>query len=268
MPSIKANGINIHYEEIGSGEPLLLIMGLGADGSLWAQHVDVYKDHFRCIMMDNRGSGRSDKPDGPYTIKQMADDAVGLLDALNIIKAHISGISMGGAIAQEIAINNPERVLTATLISTWAQCDTYATRIFEMFKETIIVADKINFTRLLQLWIFTPDYHNKEMDDLLKREIEGGQYQYPMPQHAFLAQCDACIAHDTTDRLNNIVAPTLITVGEEDIFTPLKFSRHIAEHTPNNELYIVHGGGHAHHWEKLDEFNDKTLSFLMECSEN
>lgn len=264
MPDVKANGISIHYEEEGSGPPLILIMGLGADGSMWQEHVDAYKAHFRCIMMDNRGAGRSDKPEGPYTTAQMADDVIGLMDALGIESAHVSGISMGGVIAQHVAIKSPQRVKSVTMISAWAKCDVYATRIFEMFMEINKVADKINFTRLLQLWIFAPAYHNMVEDDLISREESGAKHLYPMPEHAFVAQCMACMTHDTLADLNKIKAPTLITVGDEDIFTPLKFSQQIKKLVPNSQLYIVKGAAHTHHWEKRDEFNDKTLSFLLE----
>lgn len=262
MPDIKINGINIHYEEVGSGPLLILIMGLGADGSLWEQHVHDYKKHFRCIMPDNRGAGRSDKPEGPYTTRQMAEDIIGLMNVLGIEKTHVSGISMGGAIVQEMAINYPERIKSATIVSSWAKCDIYVTRIFEMFKETIKVSDKINFTRLLQLWIFSPEHHDTKIEDLLDREKTGAMHPYPMPEHAFLAQCYACIKHNTIGRLEDIKAPTLITVGDVDIFTPLKFSKEMADVIENNELLII-TGGHTHHWETLEEFNAKTLLFLL-----
>ncbi len=264
MPDITANGINIHYEERGSGEPLILIMGLGADGSLWEHHVAAYSKHFRCIMPDNRGAGRSGKPKGPYTTRQMAEDTIGLMDALGISMAHLSGISMGGAVVQELAISYPSRVKSATVISSWPRCDAYTKRVFEMLESLVATSDPVAFNRLLQLWIFTPDYHARSMDDLLAREESGKHNPWPMPVEAFRAQSQACIHHDTLDRLGLIQAPFLITAGDQDIFTPMHYAETMAELIPGARLTVIQGGGHAHHWEKLDEFNNATLSFLLE----
>lgn len=108
MPFIKANGVRIYYEEFGTGEPLILIMGLGADGSKWDENIKVYQQRFRCIRIDNRGSGQSDKPKKQaYTTKEMALDTLGVMNKLDLQSAHVSGISMGGAIAQELAIKVP-----------------------------------------------------------------------------------------------------------------------------------------------------------------
>lgn len=263
MPAVQTNGINMHYEERGTGEPLVLIMGLGADGSVWEDHVKAYEKHFRCILIDNRGTGRTDKPEGPYNTKMMAEDIAGLMKALSIEKAHVSGISMGSAIAQELALAYPDTVKSLILNCSWDQCDKYTTRAFESFKALIAVADPSTFTRNLQLWIFTPEYHNKHLQDLLNREESGMKYPYPMPVHAFQAQCDACISHDTMGRLIGISVPTLVTVGDKDIFTPLHYSERIAEAIPGAELLVFKGSGHTHHWDSLQEYNRQTLNFLL-----
>ncbi len=263
MPKVMTNGIQMHYEERGSGEPLILIMGLGADGSMWEDHVKAYEDHFRCILVDNRGAGRSDKPEGPYSTRMMAEDIAGLLKALQIDKAHISGISMGSGIAQELALAYPGIIKTLTLIASWDRCDPYTDRVFDMFKSLIATSDPIAFTRLLQLWIFTPDYHNRCMDDLLAREEAGKNNPFPMPVHAFQAQCEACKTHDTKGRLSAIQAPVLIASGDKDIFTPLHYSQSIAKEICDSELLVFPDAGHTHHWERLEEFNRKTLEFLV-----
>ncbi|MCC2684541.1 MAG: alpha/beta fold hydrolase [Paenibacillaceae bacterium] len=267
MPIVESNGIHLHYEERGSGEPLLLIMGLGADGSLWEDHVKAYEQHFRCILMDNRGSGRSDKPEGPYDTKEMAEDAAGLLDALGIARAHVSGISMGGAIAQKLALSHPEKIHSLILNCAWDQCNNYTTRAFEMFRAMISVSDAQAFTRMLQLWIFTPDYHEHHMQDLLAREEAGNRHPHPMPVHAFQAQCDACISHRTAGRLHEIQAPTLVTAGSRDIFISPHYARRIAETIPNAELIMFEGSGHTHHWDQLEAYNEKTLQFMLRHKE-
>lgn len=267
MPKVRTNGIELYYEEIGSGEPLILIMGLGAEGSLWEDHVKEYELYFRCIIIDNRGAGQSDKPTGPYSIATMADDLAGLMKELHIEKAHISGISMGGCIAQEMALSYPHMVKSLILNCSWDHCDSYTTRIFEMFRSVIEQSDPVTFTRLLQLWIFTPEYHRQHLEDLLQREQNGLNQLYPMPLHAFQAQCDACISHDTKGRLHEISVPTLVTVGNQDIFTPHHYSQTIAKEIPTAELLVFEGAGHTHHWEQLEKYNQKTRQFLQKNNE-
>jgi pimeloyl-ACP methyl ester carboxylesterase len=263
MPTIHVNGMDMYVEEQGEGEALVLIMGLGADGSLWQQHVDLYSRHFRCILIDNRGAGRSAKPIGPYTTAMMAADTLFVMNSLGIDKAHVSGISMGGAIAQELALLAPERIQTMTLISTWQQCDVYTTRVFEMLRSLIATSDPISFGRVLQLWIFAPLFFNHQVDELLQREELGKLNPYPMPQHAFQAQCDACLSHYTAGKLSGLQMPVLITVGDKDIFTPLHYSTALAEEIPGSELLVFEDCGHVHHWEQLALFNEETLNFLL-----
>ncbi len=263
MPEVAANGITIHYEERGEGYPLILIMGFGADGSLWERHVDEYDKHFRCIMVDNRGVGKTDKPAGPYTTEMMADDVAGLMDALGIKNAHVAGISMGGAIAQNLALRHPEKVRALLLISTWAKFNKYAVSVYEHCKKMRRVSDLGDFMELIQLWIFAPDYFENNLETLREGQDAARRNNVPQPQHAFEGQLDACINHDTVDRLQEIGAPTLIVVGQQDIFTPLAFSELLHKKIPGSELYIIPGTGHACHWEALEEFNKLSTEFLL-----
>jgi pimeloyl-ACP methyl ester carboxylesterase len=264
MPKIITNGIEMYYKERGTGTPLILIMGLGADGGAWELHARAYEKHFRCILIDNRGAGRSEKPQGPYSTKMMADDVAGLMQALNLEKAHIAGISMGSGIAQEFAIHYPEKVISLVLAASWDCCDNYTARIFAMFRSSFAELKSSEFTRLLQLWIFTPEYHEEHLADLLKREEDGENNAYPMPIHAFQAQCDACIGHDTMGRLSHISAPVLLVSGERDIFTPLHFSQRMVNEIPNAELLVFPETGHTHHWEQLELFNEKTTNYFLQ----
>ncbi|MCQ6558626.1 alpha/beta fold hydrolase [Paenibacillus mendelii] len=262
MPKVTCNGITMHYQERGSGAPLVLLMGLGADASLWEEHVCAYEDRYRCLLVDNRGAGDTDKPAGPYTTAEMARDTLGLLDALGIEQAHVSGISMGSAIAQELALLAPERVKSLTLNCPWAACDIYTTRIFETFRCSYELLSRPDFQKLLQLFIFTPAYHERHLPDLLARQQGAVESGNPMPVHAFQAQCDACITHDTVRRLGGVTAPTFITVGDRDIFTPLQLSQTITELMPCAELVVFEGSGHTHHWDQLVRFNEITLAFM------
>ena len=261
MPLVMVNGIRIAFQEAGEGEPLLLIMGLGAPGSLWEKHVEAYARHFRCILMDNRGAGESDKPQGPYTTPMMADDAAGLLEHLGIDTARVAGISMGSAIAQELALRHPAKVQSLLLISSWARCDAYMKEIFLHFQNVRPHLSPGTFTRLLQLWIFGPEYFRANFKELeVAREASADAVA--MPQHAFSAQCHACINHDTMGRLKSIYQPCLLTVGEVDIFTPFRCSLEMASHLPAARLEIFKAA-HCHHWEKLSEFNEMTTQFFL-----
>ncbi|MCD9023711.1 alpha/beta fold hydrolase [Cohnella silvisoli] len=267
MPVVDSNGIHINYVERGNGEPLVLLMGLGADGSVWEEHVRAYEKHFRCILVDNRGAGGSSKPEGPYTTAMMAQDTIGLLDALGIESAHFSGISMGSAIAQQVALLAPKRVRSLTLNCSWSECDHYSVRIFETFRAAYATMRADDFAKLLQLFIFTPEYHERNLKDLLARQQGALDNAAPMPAHAFAAQCDACISHNTTGQLRAIRTPTLITVGDRDIYTPPHLSQSIAQEIVHAEVEIFKGSGHTHHWDNLEKFNRVTLLFMLKhCS--
>ncbi len=200
MPDVKSNNINIHYEQQGKGDPLILIMGLGADGSLWEEHVKEYEKHFQCILMDNRGAGLSDSHEGPYTTEMMAKDTIGLMDALGIDNARVAGISMGSAVAQNLALIAPEKVRSMVLVSSWARCDIYTRTLFESFKKMRALAKPDDFMELLQLWIFTPQHFEKNLEDLVDGQKDALTNELLMKKHAFEAQCDACSTHNTLDR--------------------------------------------------------------------
>ena len=255
------SGIRLCYEVRGQGEPLVLLMGLGAPGSRWEEHVTAYEKHFRCILVDNRGAGGSDKPRGPYTTAMMADDTAGLMAALGIDRARIAGISMGSAIAQELALRHPARVRSLVLVSSWSRCDRYTRAVFEHLAAMRAVATPAAFTQLLQLWIFTAGYYEAHYDEMLQAQEEAEADYMPLP--AFEAQCAACCGHDTYARLGEIGVPALLTVGEADIFTPLRLSREMHAAMPGSELLVLPGLGHAHHWEDLAQFNARTVSFLL-----
>jgi pimeloyl-ACP methyl ester carboxylesterase len=261
MPSVTVYGVKIAYEEVGSGEPLLLIMGLGAPGSLWEKHVETYARHFRCILMDNRGAGDSDQPPGPYSTSGMGDDAAALLDHLEIPTARVAGISMGSAIAQELALRHSAKVRSLVLISSWSRCDIYMKEAFLHFQNVRAQVPPDVFTRLLQLWIFAPAYFNANFSELEKGRNVATENP-GMPQDAFAAQCAACVGHNTFERLEQIKQPCLLTVGKDDIFTPAHFSREMHTRLPNARLEIF-DGGHCHHWEHVSSFNEITTQFLL-----
>jgi len=261
MPIVSSNGIQMHYEERGSGDPLVLIMGLGAPGSLWEDHVQAYEKHFRCLLLDNRGAGESDKPAGPKGTTLMAEEVAGLMRARGIVPARGAGISMGSGIAPELALTHPELVRSLVLVASWARCDHYTAAVFEHFKRMRALASPAEFMQLLQLWVFTPGHYGEHYEEMLQGQRDAAAAY--MDLQSFRAQSDACITHDTLDRLEQIKAPALLTCGSGDIFTPLRLSEQMLERIPNSEMQVLPGLGHCHHWEDLSAFNRVTTEFLL-----
>lgn len=265
MPYAQREGTRIYYEERGTGFPVVLIMGLGATMEAWQPHVTELEQHFRCILIDNRGAGKSDKPAGEYTVAMLAEDTLAVMDALAISRAGFVGISMGSAVAQYIAIHYPERAAGLVLTSSWAKCDAYTKQLFHLFtilRKTLSPAD---FTRYLQLVIYSPDFYNVLRDSLEEAaELSAEGY---MPYEAFVSQCQACSTHDVEESLDRIQIPVLITAGDKDIFTPLSFSQIMWEKIPNSKLEIFEKGGHVHHFEEAARYNKLVTSFLQDVAE-
>ncbi|MEP7258587.1 MAG: alpha/beta hydrolase [Flavitalea sp.] len=258
-----SGNVRICYHERGSGEPLVLIMGFGADGNVWEKHAAVYEKHFRCIVIDNRGVGLSDQPPGPYSTTIMAADTIAVMDHAGVDQARVAGISMGGAIAQELAINYPLRVKSLVLVSTWSRFNNYATKVYENLKHLRPSVSGEYFMELLQLWIFAPSYYERHAAELHADAVAEGNNERPQTREGFEGQLDACIHHNSTDRLNEINVPVLITVGAQDIFTPPEFSELIHRNIKQSLLSSYPLTGHVHHWEDLETFNKETLGFLL-----
>jgi len=257
---VATNGIELAYVEQGEGEPLLLIMGLGAEADAWQPHLEAYRRRFRCFAVDNRGAGESSAPAGPYSTAQLADDHAGLVRALSLGRVRVVGISMGGAIAQELALRHPDLVERLVVVASWARCDAYTAEVFRSLAAARAALEPADFTRLLHLWIWSPGYVAGHAEEL--HAEQEAQPVRPMAQHAFEAQCAACIGHDVLDRLDEIRAPMLVTAGADDIFTPLRLAEELHGAVRGAELKVFRGAGHAHHWEHPDEFNTLTLRWL------
>lgn len=263
MPKVNVGDIQLFYQEAGQGEPLVLIMGWGADHTAWALQVPAFSAEFRCVVFDNRGAGQSDQPDVPYTTRMMADDTTGLMDALGIERAHLAGVSMGGMIAQEIALNEPARVLTLQLHATLARPDPYIVAVGQNLLWARASLAREQFVRTLLPWIFAPRAY-AERPELVELMVERlVENPYPASLAGFTRQAEACWAHDTVERLPGISCPTLITAGEEDILVPLRLSRILHERIPRAEFRVIPGAGHGYLWERFEAFNEVCLSFLQ-----
>ena len=260
---VDSNGCKIYYQVRGSGSPLVLLMGFGADGNVWEKHVAEYEKHFKCIILDNRGVGKSDAPEGSYNTEMMANDAIAVMDHLEVEVTQVAGISMGGAISQSLALNHPERVKSLVLISTWPSFNNYAKTVYENLKKLRRVARPDDFMELLQLWIFAPPFYETGMDDLIEGQKGAAANDNPQKQSGFDGQLDACIHHNSVPRLHEIKVPTLITIGMMDIFTPPAFSDILHGGIEGSLIERFPTGGHVHHWEDLERFNKVTTEFLL-----
>lgn len=264
MPTLSVNGIRIFFQETGApdAEPLLLIMGWGGDHTAWAFQVPAFAAGYRVIALDNRGAGQSDAPDEPYTIPGMAEDAVGVLDALGIRRAHICGASMGGMIAQELVLAHPDRVRTVQLHGTAAWIDAYGRFVMDSFLTVKARGDREENIRAGLPWIFARRTL-AERPDFVRLWIERGlEYPHPTGLTGLRRQAEAIRGHDTRERLDRIRVPTLVTVGAEDILVPPVFSRELHARIPGAELVLIPDAGHVHFIEEPSLFNAMCLEFL------
>ena len=265
MPIINANGINVNYEESGSGDPLLLIMGITAPWSVWELHSNFWGDSFRCIMPDNRGVGLSDKPAGDYSSAMMADDHAGLLRELGIEKARVVGVSMGSIIAQQLAIRHPDLVQSTVLMCPWARCDNYAKGLFNLMINTKARFTPDEFMEFIQLLIFSKGTWDDsgEYEGFLNVRKDAAVDGNQQPLHGLVGQAVACIEHDVVGQLNQIKCPALVIGGEDDVFTPQWMANEVASGITNSELHLYPGAGHAFHWERMEDFNPRVRDWLL-----
>lgn len=266
MPSLSVRtGIKIHYERVGKGPPLILIMGTGLDHSCWAPQIDAYQEFFECISFDNRGTGKTQGLKGLFTTRLMAEDTMALMDGLGIKEAHFSGLSLGSCVAQEIALMRPDCVQTLQLHGTWGRAHGYAARKFKAQIRLLEELDLRSFYEINVLWFITPEYMDL-YSDRVDAQIEAIMRAAPSPE-MLKKQYRADLNHDALDRLHEVRVPTLVTVGSFDVALPPLYAREVSEAIPGSELFVFEGGGHLHNLEHPDEFNRVTLDFLRRHSE-
>ena len=253
-------GINAYYERDGSGPPLVLIMGTGLDHSHWDRPVEVYSHDFECVVFDNRGTGKTDPGDAELTVRLMAEDTAALIEALDLGAAHVSGLSLGSCIAQELALMRPDLVRTLQLHGTWARSYGYAERKFRAQIRLLELLDLRSFYEINVLWFVTPEFMRDHPDEV-DRQIDAIVESAPSKE-GILAQYTANLAHDTLDRLGNISVPTLVTVGSSDFALPEMYGREVAGAIPGAEFAVIHPGGHLHNMDNAPDFNRLTLDFL------
>ncbi len=269
MPRASVNGIDIYYQVRGRGEPLVLIQGMGSPGSGWFFQYSAFARSYKVIVLDSRGAGRSSKPGEQYSIKTMADDVIGLMDHLGVDKAHILGASMGGMIAQEIAINYPQRVHKLVLACTTAGVDDAGMRM--MMQRSIGLGDGASEADMGSMdarmmgkvmGTVTALSFNRRMYRTFFIPAAKLYFRYGRIAEGVLGQLRSVASHSTLDRLGQIKAPTLVIAGTEDKIIPPQSSDILAKNIAGAKQVKVEGGSHSFFIEMHGRFNREVLEFL------
>ena len=264
MAFAQIGSLRLYYERHGPthGTPVVLLMGLGVDGSGWALQLGALAPVDPCIVPDNRGVGRSDAPDVPYTNCDMAGDVLGVLDALAIPRAHLLGLSMGGAIAQEVTLVAPTRVASLQLHATWAGGDPYLQAVIAGARLARRHLEPEAFLQVFLPWVFSAETYARRPDLIASVTRQTLANPYPQSLHGYLRQAEAVAGHDARARLPAIRCPTLVTVGTEDLLTPPRLGRELAALIPGARYAVIEGVGHGVNWEAPEAFNRRCLEFL------
>ena len=268
MAIAKVGDINLYYEVHGNGEPLVLIMGYTGSGKAWFSIQDILAREYRVIVIDNRGTGRSDKPEKPYTTRMMAADVAGLLDVLGIGAANVYGISMGGMIAQEFALNYTDRLNNLILGATSCggsravpPTPEFMAFILDPELAKMSAADR---ARATIPWLWNKEFVEKN-PAAIERFIALGS-EYPTPPPTMVSQGNALMTHDTYDHLPDIKAPTLVIAGSGDRQFPYENSKLLASRIPNAELAIIENAGHGFNSDSTEKASKIILDFLRRHS--
>jgi pimeloyl-ACP methyl ester carboxylesterase len=251
VPTLDIDGTDIYYERRGAGEPLLLLQGLGGNSLHWGESfLSALEDTFELILYDHRGAGRSGALTGECTTPGLAADAAALLDALAIDAAHLVGISMGGMVAQELALAHPERVRTMTLGCTYPggpEAKMTDMAVVAMLAEAVLSGDEERTRRTGYDVMIAPEYAADPANYAVYAEVAA---QYPASIPVLMAQLEAVGGHDTSARLAGIGAPTLVIHGTADRLMDSVNGELLARLIPGARLELLDGAGHLFFWEQ------------------
>ena len=275
MPIVKVNDIKIAYTERGKGEAVVLIMGLGAVKESWFMNTPTLSKYYRVVTFNSRGVGKTDRSGEAYTMSRMAEDTVSLLDALNIERAHVVGVSLGSMIAQEVAINFPQRVgkliLAATTpgMSDAANKEMWDKKIVEMRRITGMgedfderITDNPGSLNVVKIMVGITAHAFNRIIFRIPMVLGASYYFKKVGPGGVLDQLRAVSKHNTIDRLDQIKAPTLVIAGTDDKIVPIEFSRIVAQHIPGAKFLMFEGGSHSFFMERSKRFNREVIEFL------
>lgn len=261
MRVVRRDGLEIAYWREGVGPPIVWIQGLNADHTAWLSQVIAFQDGYDCIALDNRDVGQSGRATGDYTLADMAADVRAVLDDAAVEDAHVVGLSMGGAIAQELALIAPEWVRSLTLVSTFARPDARLDAILEAWRTIYPVLGPRDFALQSWPWLFTWRFFERPTN---LRNLQRYAEHYPHPQEpdAFARQVQVTVGQDRRERLMALRIPTLVISGAEDALVPPYLGRELADHIPGAQYAVLPGVGHSANLEGRSEFNRLVKDFL------
>lgn len=260
MPFAINNGVRIHWEDTGSGPPLLLIMGLGYSHEMWHRTTPLVSQQFRTILFDNRGVGKSDVPAGPYPITTMAADAAAVLDAAGIESADVYGVSMGGMIAQEFALQYPGRVRKLILGCT-APGGPKVVRADPEVNQVLLMRGNMSIEEGIEAmvpYIYDAGTPRSRIDE----DLAIRRRTYPKAE-AYTAQLQGILAWESYSRLNQIKAPTLVIHGETDRLVPPGNGRLIAESIAGSKLVMIPHASHIYMTDQPETSHKAVMDFLL-----
>jgi len=259
------NNAELYYEVHGvDGPPLLLVAGLASDVSSWQTVLPVLSEHFRVIVVDNRGIGRSLPEDAPVSVDLMADDCAALIDHLGYGPVHVLGHSMGGFTALSLAAHYPEKVRKVVIAASSEKSSSRNTLLFSDLADRYGKGDDpAGFFRMVFYWIFSPAFFEDE--GTVKGAVEFAlSYPFPQAPVSFRNQVNAIAAFDGRGLARSVKVPALVLAGTEDLLFPAAAGRELAEKFPRGKYLAIEGAAHSIHAEKPKEFAEAVLSFLKE----
>jgi pimeloyl-ACP methyl ester carboxylesterase len=250
MEVLTKDGVRLNVVEQGprEGEAVLWLQGLNAPAAAWAVQLAHFGQSHRSIAPDARGVGRSDSPEGPYSTAQMAEDAVAVLDAAGVDKVHVVGISLGGAVAQELALRHPARVRSLALLSSFAAQAPRSRALLLAWRELYPVALttpelRLAWERQAYAWLFTEKFWRSEAS--VRAALRFAATQPLQPPRGFRGQVDAALAHDARERLPSLALPATVIHGRLDQLSPLSCGEELARLIPAADLVVLDDVGHA-----------------------
>lgn len=255
-------GVRIAYEVRGDGAPLVLVHGLAYDRAGWGRFPDLLAEHFRVLLLDNRGVGESDAPEGPYAVAQMAADVVAVLDDAGVERTHLFGVSLGGYIAQELALTHPERVEKLVLCSTapgGPKAHPMPQRTVDVFARYPTIEREAGLRMFVENSL--GDRGVRELPELVE-EIFAYRLEHAPSFTAWQAQAFAGATYDSYDRIGAIETPTLVLHGGDDIVVDPRNAELLGELLPNARVEVVPNRGHLFVWEDSERAAELVTEFL------